>query len=428
MHRLLENDLSRLVAQVLAIIAVSRIVHLILRPLREPLAVAEMIAGILLGPSLLGWLVPDVSAAVFPPASLGTLHLVGQLGLVFFMFLVGLELDLELLRGHRRSSFLIALGGIATPFTLGIAVGYLMYPVLSAPDVSRTAFSLFVGIALSITAFPVLARILKEQRLHATEIGAITTAAAAINDVVAWFLLAFVIAISRASDPGGAIVTLLLTLAFLVVMFGAVRPFVARLAKHGPTPGAVTQNLIAFASMAALVSSWLTELIGIHALFGAFVFGAIVPREGGMARAMVARLEDLVVLVWLPVFFASTGLRTEIGLLSSGQEWALCGFVILVACAGKIGGAGVSARLLGFRWREAGTIGLLMNTRGLMELVVLSIGLDLGILSRLTFSMMVLMAVVTTFMTVPLLHLVCRAHVTIAPPMHPERDHRTDAA
>jgi Kef-type K+ transport system membrane component KefB len=163
-------------------------------------------------------------------------------------------------------------------------------------------------------------------------------------------------------------------------------------------------------------------------LFGAFVFGAIVPREGGMARAMVARLEDLVVVVLLPVFFASTGLRTEIGLLSSGQEWALCGFVIFVACVGKIGGAGISARLLGFRWREAGTIGLLMNTRGLMELVVLSIGFDLGILSRLTFSMMVVMAVVTTFMTVPLLHLVCRTHVTIAPAAHRAHDRRSEAA
>jgi Kef-type K+ transport system membrane component KefB len=193
-----------------------------------------------------------------------------------------------------------------------------------------------------------------------------------------------------------------------VAMFVVVRPFLARLVKRGPSPGAVTQNLIAGATLAALASSWLTEAIGIHALFGAFVFGAIVPREGGMARAMAVRLEDLILLVWLPVFFASTGLRTEIGLLSSGSEWALCGLVIAVACIGKIGGAGLSAWLLGFRWREAGTIGLLMNTRGLMELVVLSIGLDLGILSRLTFTMLVLMAVVTTFMTVPLLHVIVR--------------------
>lgn len=408
MHRLLENDLSRLVAQVLAIVIGSRFLHRILRPLREPLAVAEMIAGILLGPSLLGWLAPDASAALFPPASLGTLHLVGQLGLVLFMFVVGLELELDLLKDHRRASFLISLGGIATPFCLGLALGYFLYPTLSSPDVSRIAFSAFIGIALSVTAFPVLARILKEQRLHATEIGAITTAAAAINDVAAWSLLAFVVAIARASDLDSAFVTLALTSAFLGVMFGIVRPLAARLANRLPDGGAVTQNLIVLATMAALVSSWITELIGIHALFGAFVVGAIVPRERGLARAMASRLEDLVVLVWLPVFFASTGLRTQIGLLSSGHQWMLCALVIAVACAGKIGGAGLSARLLGFSWRDAGTIGLLMNTRGLMELVVLAIGLDLGILSPLTFSIMVLMAVTTTFMTVPLLHWFCR--------------------
>jgi Kef-type K+ transport system membrane component KefB len=423
MHHLLENPLSRLVAQVLAILVVSRIVHLVFRPLREPLAVAEMLAGILLGPSLLGWLAPDVSSALFPPASLGILHLVGQLGLIFFMFVVGLELDLELLRNHRRSSFLISMGGIATPFILGIVIGYEVYPILSTPDVSRIAFSLFIGVALSITAFPVLARILKELQLHTTELGAITTAAAAVDDVVAWSLLAFVVAIARSSDLSDALVTLSLALAFVIAMFRVVRPLLARLARRNPAP--VTQNLIAFATMAALVSSGLTELIGIHALFGAFVLGVVMPREGGVAQAIAARLEDLVLLVWLPVFFASTGLRTEIGLLSSGEEWALCGFIIVAACAGKIGGAGLSTRLLGFSWRESGTIGLLMNTRGLMELVVLSIGLELGILSRLTFSMMVLMAVTTTFMTAPLVHLVGRSRV---PAVRPAAASQRDAA
>ena len=408
MHALLESDLSRLLAQIFAIMAVSRLVHAVLRPMHQPLAVAEMIAGILLGPSLLGWVAPDLSGALFPPSSVAVLHQIGQLGLVFFMFLVGLELDLDLLRGHRRSSSLISLGGIATPFVIGIAVGYLMYPVLSTPTVSRTGFSLFIGIALSITAFPVLARILKDQHLLGTEVGAIAIAAAAVDDVTAWSMLAFIVAITRVSDVGGAVASLALTLAFVVVMLGVIRPLLARLARRMPQPGAVTQNLIAVAMMALLVSSWLTEAIGIHSLFGAFLLGAIVPREGGLARAFVSRIEDLVVLIWLPVFFASTGLRVEIGLLSSGEEWAICGFVIVVACLGKIGGVGVSARLVGFSWRAAGTIGLLMNTRGLMELVVLTIGLELGILSRLTFSMMVLMAVVTTFMTVPFLHLFCR--------------------
>lgn len=411
MHALLESDLSRLLAQIFAIVAVSRLVHAALRPMRQPLAVAEMIAGILLGPSLLGWLAPELSGALFPPSSVAVLHQIGQLGLVFFMFLVGLELDLDLLRGHRRSLSLISLGGIATPMLIGVAVGYLMYPVLSTPDVSRTAFSLFFGISLSITAFPVLARILKEQRLIGTEVGAIVIGSAAVGDVTAWSMLAFIVAITRADDVGGSLATLALTLAFVGVMLGVVRPLLARLARSMSQPGTVTQNLVTVAIMAVLASSWLTEAIGIHSLFGAFLLGAIVPREGGLARTFVSRIEDLVVLILLPVFIASTGLRVEIGLLSSGQEWAICGFVIAVACIGKIGGVGVSARLVGFPWRAAGAIGLLMNTRGLMELVVLTIGLELGILSRLTFSMMVLMAVVTTFMTVPFLHLFCRPHL-----------------
>jgi Kef-type K+ transport system membrane component KefB len=400
---LIHDALTRFIAQVAAIIVVSRLVGLVTRRLGQPLVVAEMIGGILLGPSLLGWLVPDVSGVLFAHESLGLLRLVSQFGLVFFMFLVGLELDPKHFRGSNSTSLAISQTGIFVPFLLGSVLALWMYPRFSTAATSRISFILFTGAAMSITAFPVLARILTEQRLLGTKIGAITIACAAIDDVTAWCLLAFIVAVARHHDLSSAAVGAVSTFAYILLMIGLVRPLLARVAARWSDPDNLPQYVIVGVVLVVLLSSWATELIGIHALFGGFLAGAIMPKEHGFAHAVGRRFESLVVVVLLPMFFASSGLNTQIGLLATGYEWAVCGVIILVACAGKFGGCAIAARATGFSWRQASAIGVLMNTRGLVELIVLNIGLDLGVISPVVFSMMVLMALVTTFATTPLL-------------------------
>jgi len=397
----LAGGFALLLIQTLAILAASRIVGLATRRLGQPMVVAEIIAGILLGPSLLGWVAPDLSATMFPSESLGTLNLVAQLGLVLFMFLVGLELDPALLRGRTHTSIAISHTSIVVPFALGVGLGFSMTPEL-APD-SGIAFPLFMGAAMSITAFPVLARILTERRLLRTRVGAVTIACAAVDDVTAWCILAFVVAAARAVGVEGALVTTGLSLLYIAVVVFGVRPLMRRLAARVAHPETMSQNVVAVVLAMALVSAWVTETIGIHALFGAFLLGAVVPKDGGFARALSEKLEDLVGVILLPLFFAYSGLRTEIGLLDTGAEWSITGVVILVACAGKFGGSAIAARLTGLSWRESSALGVLMNTRGLMELIVLNIGLDLGVITPTVFSMMVLMALFTTFITSPLL-------------------------
>ena len=295
---------------------------------------------------------------------------------------------------------------IVVPFALGTLLAFELSDRLSLPAVPFMAFALFMGAAMSITAFPVLARILAERKLLRTKIGAVTIACAAVDDVTAWCLLAFVVAAARASGIQGAVITSLLALLYIAVMIWIVRPALGRVALRFANKEGLSQNVVAVTILLLLASSWATELIGIHALFGAFVFGAILPKDGGFARALAEKLEDLVVVLLLPLFFAFSGVRTQIGLLDTAAAWWTCGLIILVACLGKFGGSFAAAKLTGLSWRESGAIGILMNTRGLMELIVLNIGLDLGVISPTLFTMMVLMALVTTFMTTPLLHLI----------------------
>jgi Kef-type K+ transport system membrane component KefB/nucleotide-binding universal stress UspA family protein len=400
------TGVSLLIVQFIVIIGVSRLIGRGARWLGQPLVIAEVVAGIVLGPSLLGWLWPQALETLFPASSMPVLKMLSQVGLILFMFLIGLELDPRLLKGRGKASVTISHTSIIVPFMLGATAALWLYPRLSEPSVPFSSFVLFMGVAMSITAFPVLARILSERRLMQSRVGAITIACAAVDDVTAWCLLAFVVSIVRATNLVQSVWTTLFALLYIAVMLLAVRPFLARLGARVASKDGLTQNVMAATLLMLLTSAWATELIGIHALFGAFMMGAIIPKEGGLAEALAEKLEDVAVVLLLPLFFAYSGLRTQVGLLSSADAWAMCGLIILLACLGKFGGSAVAARLTGMRWREAGAVGILMNTRGLMELIVLNLGLDLGVISPTLFTMMVVMALVTTFMTTPLLKLI----------------------
>ena len=403
---LLHSPLTLLIAQLVVIITCARLLGVLARKVHQPLVIAEIVAGVLLGPSLLGLVAPGVRDALFPAASLGILGMLSQLGLMLFMFLVGLEMDLGLLRGRGRAAVLISNAGIIAPFALGAVLAVYIHPILGDPGVPFSSFTLFMGAAMSITAFPVLARILTERRLLRSKVGALTITCAAVDDVTAWCILAFVVSIVRSTGVDQAVWTTVMAVLYILLMLLVIQRFLVRLAARGSDREGLTQNSVAITFVLLFLSSWTTELIGIHALFGAFLMGAIIPREGGFARALAEKLEDLVVIVLLPTFFALSGLRTQIGLLDSAEDWLLCGLIIVVACLGKFGGSLLAARWTGLGWREASALGILMNTRGLMELIVLNIGLELGVISPTLFTMMVLMALFTTFITTPLLQLV----------------------
>ncbi|MCY1040619.1 cation:proton antiporter [Corallococcus sp. bb12-1] len=396
--------LAQLLVQLIVIIGLSRLIGRGARWLGQPLVIAEVVAGIALGPSLLGLISPGTLQWLFPADSMPFLKMLAEVGLVLFMFLIGLELDPKLLKGRGHASVVISHSSIIVPFGLGAVAGALwLYKSLSDPSVPFSSFVLFMGVSMSITAFPVLARILTERGLMQSKLGAIAIACAAVDDVTAWCLLAFVVSLVRASSLAQAGMTTLFAVLYIGFMLVLVRPFLARLGARVASREGLTQNVVAVTLLLLLASAWTTERIGIHALFGAFLFGAVIPKEGGLATALAEKLEDVTVVLLLPVFFAFSGLRTQIGLLDTVQSWVTCGVIILLACLGKFGGSAVAARVTGLRWREAGAIGVLMNTRGLMELIVLNLGLDLGVISPTLFTMMVIMALVTTFVTSPLL-------------------------
>ncbi len=403
MRRRLEfNSLTLLLAQIAVVILVSRALGLVARLMGQPLVIAEMVAGIVLGPSLFGLLFPHAFATLFPPTSLPILKMLSQLGLVLFMFLVGLELDPALLRGRRRASILISHTSIALPFVLGVGGAWWLRDGYAPQGVAFLPFALFMGTAMSVTAFPVLARILTERGLMQSRVGAIAIACAAVDDVTAWCLLAVVVAIAHAQAATDALWTVGLALVFSAFMLLVARPLLrrvgARVAKHGLGPTTFAGVLVLL-----LVAAGITEAIGIHALFGAFLLGAVLPKEDGLAKLLTEKLESVAVVLLMPLFFAFSGLRTSIGLVSGSEQWLVVAALIGLATLGKFGGSTVAARLTGIRWREASAIGVLMNTRGLMELIVLNVGLEVGVISPTLFTMMVLMALVTTFATTPVL-------------------------
>ena len=398
-------NLLLLIPQVLVVLVTARVVGRLFRLIRQPQVMGEMVAGILLGPSFLGWVAPGLSAALFPRESLGFLNALSQVGLLVFMFLVGLELNPRLLRSRSHAAVVTSHASIVAPFLLGAVLSLFLYPRLSDRSVAFTGFALFLGVAMSITAFPVLARILEERGLSRTGLGATAIACAAVDDVTAWCLLALVVTIVQADALSGALVTLLLSAAYVALVLVVVKPRAARLVPAELGNEARARAVLAGAMSFLLLSALATEVIGIHALFGAFLAGVAMPRHPSVAAYLKKRLEGFGSVFLLPLFFAFTGLRTEIGLLADARGWLLCAGIIAVAVAGKLGGSMLAARVTGMPWTDSFALGALMNTRGLIELVVLNLGYDLGILSPRIFVMLVLMALVTTFMTGPLLHL-----------------------
>ncbi|MFO0691169.1 MAG: cation:proton antiporter [Myxococcota bacterium] len=400
------SELTLLFAQIGAILIVSRVLGVGARAIAQPLVIAEVLAGILLGPSLLGWVWPEAMATLFPPSSMPGLQILAQVGLVLFMFLVGLELDPRLLQGRARSSVLISHASIVVPFGLGFVAALALHEQYSPPGVPVTAFALFMGAAMSVTAFPVLARILSERQLTSTRVGSIAIACAAIGDVTAWCILAFVVSVAQAQDPTAAVWTTAMALVYIGAMLVLVRPFLARLGERVASRAGLTPTVMSVILLLLMTSAAITEVIGIHALFGAFLFGAILPKQGRLGHALAEKIETIAVVLLLPLFFAFSGLRTQIGLVRTEQDWWVAGGLVFVATLGKFGGSTFAARVTGLGWRESSAIGILMNTRGLMELIVLNIGLDLGVISPTVFTMMVIMALVTTFATTPILRLV----------------------
>ncbi len=398
--------LPTLLLQIAVILAVSRMVGWIFRKIHQRQVIGEMVAGILLGPSLLGWLAPNVSAALFPPASLGFLSALSQIGLLVFMFLIGLELDPQTLRGQSHTAVVTGQASIILPFLLGSLLSLYLYPRLSDDSVSFINFTLFMGTAMSITAFPVLARILTERNLQRTPLGIVTIACAAVNDVTAWCILAGVVLLVRTTEEAVPLwMTLLGSLGYIALMILGVRRLLTKFEVLYRRRGTITQDMLAVMLLLVLASGWTTEWLGIHALFGAFLVGAIMPKQSDFVHALIEKLNDLAVVLLLPLFFAFTGLRISVGLLNGGEMWFYFALILLAAIIGKFGGSTLAARATGQPWRESSAIGILMNTRGLVELVALNIGYDIGVISPTVFTMLVLMALITTFMTSPLLEL-----------------------
>ena len=398
-------SLPILLTQVAVVIAVARVFGLLLRRIGQPQVIGEMIAGLALGPSFLGWAWPAGYEYIFP-GGVAWLNSLSQIGLVLFMFLVGLELDLKSVQDRARQILVVSHAGMALPILGGGILSLFLYHDYSPSGKTFIEFALFFACAMSVTAFPVLVRILAERGLTATNLGITSTACASVADVTAWGMLAVVVALERGSGNASTIFWHILVgmAIYASIMFLLIRPALAYLwrktAAHGEILG---HNKFSLVILVILVSSLGTELLNIHAIFGAFIAGVIMPRDERLRSAIRIRFDDLLVVLLLPLFFAFTGLRTNIGLLTMSSDWCFLLLIILVAVAGKLGGTAIAARATGIGWREAGALGVLMNTRGLMELVLLTIGLQDGVITPALFTMMVIMAIVTTMMTTPML-------------------------
>lgn len=404
----LTHPLAKLLLQILTIIITARVLSFLCRKIGLPSVVGEIAAGIVLGPSFLASYFPEYSGFLFPTESLNNLKFLSQIGLILFMFVVGMELDLKVVRTGARQALIISHGSIVFAFTLGVALSYLLYGKFVPRTIPYLPFALFMGVAMSIAAFPVLARIVQERGLSRTALGNTTITTAAIDDITAWCLLAAVIAIAKAGSIVSSLWTIGLAAVYVTLMLLVVRPFLKKLGEIFADRESLSKPVVALFFVILLLSAYAAEVIGIHALFGAFLAGLVMPSNVRFRNIFIDKVEDVAVVLLLPLFFVYTGLRTQIGLLNDPGLWKWTGVIVAVAVLGKFVGAAVPARLLGNTWRDSLMLGALMNTRGLMELVVLNIGFDLGILSSEIFAMMVIMALVTTVMTGPSLTLIGR--------------------
>jgi len=404
----IQGPLALLLAQIVTIIIVARILGWLSLKIGQPAVIGEIVAGILLGPSFAGALFPAFSTALFPVQSLGNLQLLSQIGLILFMFIVGMELDFKTLKNRAEDAVFISHASIIFPFTLGLGLAYFLYSAFAPAKVPFLSFGLFMGIAMSITAFPVLARIVHDRGIQKTPLGVIAITCAAVDDVTAWCLLAAVVAVAKAGSLMSTVFTLLLAVLYIFLMLKVIKPFLNRVGDLHASRENLSKPVIAIFLLTLIISSYFTEVIGLHALFGAFVAGTVMPDNARFKNLLTEKIEDVAVILLLPLFFVFTGLRTQIGLINDFNLLGVTGLIILVAVTGKFVGGALAAKFVGQNWHQSLSIGALMNTRGLIELIVLNIGYDLGILSPEIFSMLVIMALVTTFMTGPSLNLINR--------------------
>jgi len=398
-------SLPVLLLQVIVIVLCTRIFGFIFNKIGQPAVIGEIVAGIVLGPSLLGLFFPGISQFIFPVSSLNNLQFLSQVGLILFMFVIGMEVDVSVIRKQAYDAVIISHASIIIPYSLGMGLSFFLYHTFAPPNISFLSFALFMGIAMSITAFPVLARIIQERGITKTKLGIMALTCAASDDVTAWCILAALIAIIKAGSSISALSTIGLVIFYIAIMLFVMRPILEKIYSTRKT---ITKTMMAIVFIFLLISAYSTEAIGIHALFGSFMAGMIMPQHAGFRKNIIDKIEDVSIVLLLPLFFVFTGLRTQIGLLNQGYLWAACGWILLVAIIGKFGGSTIAAKIVGQNWKDSLSIGALMNTRGLMELIVLNIGYDLGILSPEIFSMMVLMALITTFMTNPALNFINR--------------------
>ena len=402
------SDIGLLLIQLVVILLVVRVVGWLFARLHQPTVIGEILAGILLGPSLLGAVWPEAMETLFPVHSLGNLELLSQFGLILFMFTIGMELRMKDLKGQAQQAFVISQSGIIFPFILGILLTYGLYSrsELLSEGSSFLSLALFVGISLSITAFPVLARIIQERSLSHSHLGRLALSTAAMGDIVAWLMLAAIMAVSQGGSFTSALYNMLFLALYLAVIFGILRPLFGLLGRRVRHREVLSKSLMGLIFILLMASAYFTEIMSMHALFGAFMLGLVMPENLDFRVIVKEKVEDLALLLLLPLFFVSSGLRTELGLVNTPELWALFGIFTLVAVVGKMGGTYLAARSCGIQRRESLYLGAYMNTRGLMELVVLRIGLDLGVLSTVLFTILVMMTLVTTIMTAPTLQLI----------------------
>jgi Kef-type K+ transport system membrane component KefB len=402
----IQLPLSILLLQVIVIVIVARGLGALFQKLGQPAVVGEILAGILLGPTLLGQISPESAQFLFTQTSLGAMSGLSQIGLLFFMFIIGMELDLDMLRQKAKQALILSSASIVFPYFLGVVLAYFLYKTFAPPEVSFLAYGLFMGIAMSITAFPVLARIVQERGLgkHPTGILALTTAAT--GDVAAWCLLAVVVAVVQAGTVTSALWTVFFAILYVLVATLLVRPLFKKVGEVYVTRENINRSLVAAAFLTLLISAWGTEAIGIHALFGAFMAGVMMPPKVEFRRILTEKIEDITLIVLLPLFFVQTGLKTDFRIIFQADMIVVTLVICAVAVIGKFVGTALAAKYLGENWKESLTLGALMNTRGLMELVVLDLGYQMGILDIQVFSALVFMALATTIMTGPAVTLI----------------------